>query len=290
MIELQAHAKINLSLEVTGQCEDGFHNIVSILQLISLHDTLTFRGVEGEGLHFETDDPFMLAEGENNLVLKAARLLRKKTGTNKGAHISLRKSIPTSAGLGGGSSDAAATLQGLSRLWGIDLPGGELSSLGSMVGSDVPFFLNGPTALVTGRGEQVRPVATLWTFWVVLVCPTYNIPGKTKRLYASLHPEDMSDGAATRQVLDAIERGEYAPSLSLHNSFERAAFEVFDGLNTVHQHILDAMAPNVHLSGSGPTLYILYPETQEFAARRLHERLLSRGLPSLLAQSVTRGW
>ncbi len=119
MITEQAHAKLNLSLELTGRREDGYHDIVSVMQLIDLHDVLVFR--RAEGLEVECDDEDLAAEGEGNLVWKAARLLQETTGVREGAHINLLKRIPMAAGMGGGSSDAAATLRGLARLGGLHL-------------------------------------------------------------------------------------------------------------------------------------------------------------------------
>ncbi|MDQ3927993.1 MAG: 4-(cytidine 5'-diphospho)-2-C-methyl-D-erythritol kinase, partial [Chloroflexota bacterium] len=177
MLELPAYAKINLGLEVTGKRPDGYHNLVSIMQLVDLHDTLTFS--PADDLRLFSDDPAMLAEGDNNLVLRAAHLLQRTCDVRKGAHITLDKRVPSAAGLGGGSSDAAATLLGLLRLWGLDLPREELSRLGGLLGSDVPFFFAGPTALVEGRGEQVTPLGASPVFYAVLVSQPYDIPGKT---------------------------------------------------------------------------------------------------------------
>ncbi|MDQ5822802.1 MAG: 4-(cytidine 5'-diphospho)-2-C-methyl-D-erythritol kinase [Chloroflexota bacterium] len=283
MLTLLAYAKINLGLEVTGKRSDGYHNIVSVMQLVDLHDTLTFS--PADDLRLFSDDPAMLAEGDNNLVLRAAHLLRQTSGTGKGAHITLDKRIPSAAGLGGGSSDAVATLLGLSRLWGFDLSLEELSRLGGMLGSDVPFFFAGPTALVEGRGEQVTPLAPPPRFWAVLVSQPYNIPGKTRQLYASLTPEDLGDGSRTREVLSALQQGCDISSMPPFNSFERAAFEVFPGLDRVRGQMVDAGAPNVHLSGSGPTLYTLYSESSAAEAQGLHDTLVHNGLKVYLVES-----
>ncbi|MDQ3704521.1 MAG: 4-(cytidine 5'-diphospho)-2-C-methyl-D-erythritol kinase [Chloroflexota bacterium] len=275
MLELPAYAKINLGLEVTGKRPDGYHNIVSVMQLVDLHDTLTFSPADDIALF--SDDPAMLAEGDNNLVLRAAHLLRQTSDTSDGAYITLDKGIPSAAGLGGGSSDAAATLLGLLRLWGLDVSLEELSRLGATLGSDVPFFFAGPTALVEGRGEQVIPLAPP-PFWAVLVAQPYNIPGKTRQLYASLTPEDLGDGSRTREVLSVLQRRGDISSVPLFNSFERAAFQVFPGLDRVRGQMLQAGAPNVHLSGSGPTLYTLYPHSAADEAQRLYEALAGTGL------------
>ncbi|HEX8228391.1 MAG TPA: 4-(cytidine 5'-diphospho)-2-C-methyl-D-erythritol kinase [Chloroflexia bacterium] len=283
MPELPAYAKINLGLEVTGKRPDGYHNLVSVMQLVDLHDRLTFSPADNVRLF--SDDPAMLAEGENNLVLRAAYLLRQASGTGKGAHITLDKRIPSAAGLGGGSSDAAATLLGLSRLWGLDLSREELSRLGSTLGSDVPFFFGGPTALVEGRGEQVTSLAPLLLFLAVLVSQPYHIPGKTRQLYASLAPEDLGDGTRTREVLSVLQRGGDISSVPLFNSFKRAAFQVFPGLERVRRQMLDAGAPNVYLSGSGPTLYTLYPQSAASEAQRLYDTLIDNGLKVYLVES-----
>lgn len=283
MLELPAYAKINLGLEVMGKRPDGYHNLVSVMQLVDLHDTLTFSPADGIALF--SDDPAMLAEGDNNLVLRAAHLLRQTYGSDKGAHITLDKRIPSAAGLGGGSSDAAATLLGLSRLWGLDLSREELSRLGSTLGSDVPFFFAEPTALVEGRGEQVTPLAPPPAFWAVLVSQSYNIPGKTRQLYASLALEDLGDGSRVHEVLSVLQQGGDISSIPLFNSFEPAAFQVFPGLERVRGQMLAAGAPNVHLSGSGPTLYTLYPHSATSEAQRLYNTLVDNGLNVYLVES-----
>jgi 4-diphosphocytidyl-2-C-methyl-D-erythritol kinase len=283
MLELQAYAKINLGLEVTGKRPDGYHNIVSVMQLVDLHDTLTFS--PADELRLFSNDPAMLEEGDNNLVLRAAHLLRHTYGNSQGAHITLEKRIPSAAGLGGGSSDAAATLVGLSRLWGLNVASEELSRLGALLGSDVPFFLAGPTALVEGRGEQVTPIEPTPTFYAVLVFQPYNIPGKTRQLYASLTPQDLSDGSRTRAVLKALRHGSDISAMAVFNSFERAAFQVFPGLDQVRKRMFEAGAPNVHLSGSGPTLYTLYPGPRAGEAQELYKTLAQSGLRAYRVRS-----
>ncbi len=151
---LKAYAKINLTLEVLGRREDGYHDIVSILQTIDLHDTLTLEPAQDMALECDQSE----LEGPDNLVLKAAALLREATGCHQGARLKLQKGIPLAAGLGGGSSDAAAALLGLSRLWGLGLSAEKLMPLAAKLGSDVPFFLYGGTAMAQGRGEIVRPL------------------------------------------------------------------------------------------------------------------------------------
>lgn len=285
MITRNAYAKINLSLEVTGRRDDGYHDIVSVMQLVDLHDTLTFSPADSE-ITLECDNPILAADAKSNLVWRAARLLQEISKTGKGARIELQKNIPLAAGLGGGSSDAAATLLGLSELWELNLSGEELRNLSGVLGSDVPFFLDGPTALVEGRGEKVTPVTSPPLAWVVLVCQNFYIANKTERLYGTIDKSDFSPGIVTRQLLAAMRRGEFPTSSLLYNTFERAAYRVFEGLDIVRQAIVKAGGDDVRLSGSGPTLYVLFPDAKEGEARALHETLQGEGLRTFLAKTA----
>src|SRR4030042_180950 len=154
MIPLKAYAKINLTLEALSKRPDGYHEIASVRQATSLADTLTFE--PAETLDFNCDVPEL--QTGDNLVLKAARLLKEISGYKKGARINLTKKIPLAAGLGSGSTDAAATLVGLNKLWGLNLSRAKLLELAAKLGSDVPFFLYGGTALAQERGEQGTPL------------------------------------------------------------------------------------------------------------------------------------
>ncbi|MFC1956296.1 4-(cytidine 5'-diphospho)-2-C-methyl-D-erythritol kinase, partial [Chloroflexota bacterium] len=152
MLKIEAPAKLNLTLEVLGERPDGYHEIRSVIQTINLCDSLSFR--MSENITFNSDTPGWNAE--ESLVSRAASLLQKTTGCSKGAIIEVNKHIPLVAGLGGDSSDTAATLRGLNQLWESGLPQEELLELAARLGSDVPFFIHSGTALVAGRGELVR--------------------------------------------------------------------------------------------------------------------------------------
>ena len=281
MLTQDAYAKLNLGLEVTAQRDDGYHDLVSVMQIIDLHDTLTFAPSDGEVI-VDCDHPILAAEGRSNLVWRAARLLQETAKVSQGARIELEKRIPLASGLGGGSSDAAATLKGLSELWELSLSHDEMRNLAAMLGSDVPFFLEGTTALVEGKGDRVTLISAPPPAWVVLVCEPYNVPNKTERLYGSLERHDMSAGIITRQLVAAIRRGEFPTASLRYNAFERVAYRVFEGLDDVRQKIVSAGGDDVRLSGSGPTLYVLFPEPEEERARALHETLLGDGLRSHL--------
>jgi 4-diphosphocytidyl-2-C-methyl-D-erythritol kinase len=284
----RAFAKLNLCLEIIGRREDNYHDITSVIQAIDLHDTLTFSPAQEGAITLHCDDANLASEGERNLVMKAARLLQKAAGVNEGAHITLHKGIPLSAGLGGGSSDAAATLVGLSDLWGLRIGKERLLELAAMLGSDVPFFLEGPTALVEGRGERVTRTPSPPPGWAVLVCPEYDIKDKTRRMYASLTRADLSEGIVTHRLLAALVAGAFPDSTLLYNAFERVADTIFDNLNATRATIMRASGRDAHLSGSGPTLYTLYPAAQESHARKLHASLQAAGLRTYLTQLITR--
>ena len=167
MITEHAYAKLNLTLEVVGKREDGYHDLASIIQTVDLYDTLEF--IEDDEIALECSD-YSIA-GPGNLVVKAAEALRQETGVALGARIRLTKRIPVSAGLGGGSADAAATLRGLNQLWGLNLTERRLADIGARVGSDVPFLVSGGTAFVSGRGERMDRLPTPEIGRFVVVSP-----------------------------------------------------------------------------------------------------------------------
>jgi len=288
MITLFAHAKINLTLEVLGRRDDGYHEVMTVLQAIDLKDTLIFGQPQGEqqpGIDIECDHPDL--KSSHNLAVKAARLLQETVGCNKGALISIEKGIPVAAGLGGGTSDAAATLRALNELWQLGLSQDRLLQLAAEVGSDTAFFLHGGTALGEGRGEKVTPLPPFPPSSIVLLRPPVDVPhNKTQRLYASLNPSHFTQGQFSKGMVDLLEQGSEIPSPSLFNIFERVAFAAFPGLEGYWQHFLDYGADNVHLAGSGPTLFTLVQD--EDKGKELYQTLSEEGLEVYLVQTVAR--
>jgi 4-diphosphocytidyl-2-C-methyl-D-erythritol kinase len=169
-VVVRAPAKVNLFLEVIAKRPDGYHDLITFMVAVGLFDVLEFREEPGGAVRLTCDDP-SLSVGEDNLVWRAADVFRRRTGIARGVHIHLRKRIPLAAGLGGGSSDAAATLKGLNWLWQADRSAGELAELGAALGSDVPFFFALPAAWCMGRGERVEPYPLRRPLNVVLACP-----------------------------------------------------------------------------------------------------------------------
>jgi 4-diphosphocytidyl-2-C-methyl-D-erythritol kinase len=217
-------------------------------------------------------------------VAKAVSLLQKTTSAAKVVRIEITKSIPLVGGLGGDSSDAAATLRGLNELWKLELDGNELTELATQLGSDVPFFLYGGTALMAGRGEIITPLPPVPRRYFVLVPPDIPpLPDKTKQLYASLKSGHYTKGEATEKLARVLREGERFDSSLLFNVFENVAFDVFPGLKEYCDTVLKAGLKNVYLAGSGPTLYTMFEEKTE--AETLVKKLEQNSIKTFLAET-----
>lgn len=249
-MEALAFAKLNLTLEVLGRRADGYHEVRTILQTIDLADRLEIQPYST--LRVECDDPAL--SGEANLVWRAALALARCRKVPPRASVFIQKHIPVGMGLGGGSSDAAAALVTLNQLWGLALSLPALSQVAAGVGSDVPFFLWGGTALAEGRGERIQPLPSLPRLPVTLVCPSTTIPHKTAHLYSCLTPSHYSDGAATRRMVEHLDRGQFSEE-AVSNVFEEVAFSVFPRLGELRRRLEASLGRTVHLSGSGPALF-----------------------------------
>ncbi len=281
MITVKAPAKINLTLEVLGKRDDGFHEIRSVLQTIDLYDTLHFS--TGRDITFECDMEGWSAE--TSLVTQASKLVREATGSTSGAAIKIEKRIPLLSGLGGDSSDAAAVLNGLNELWKLNLPSEKLLELAARLGSDVPYFIKSGTALAEGRGEVLTPLPPLPETWAVLVVPDIPVmPGKTARLYAGLKKEHFTDGKITAKLVRAIHKDiKVIPSL-LFNTFENIAFDYFPELNVYKEHLIKLGASQVRLAGSGPTLFTIFDNKKQ--AEDIYIRCKDQGMKVYLAETL----
>jgi len=256
----EAFAKVNRSLVVLGKRPDGFHELDTVFQAVSLADRLSFE--ESSALTLAVDDPSVPA-GAENLVLRAARALAEAAGVKARAAIALEKRIPAGGGLGGGSADAAVTLLGLSALWELELPLERLAEVGAALGSDVPFFLHGGTARGTGRGERIAPLPDLPPRGVVLVMPPF--PAATPEVFRRLGAPAW-DGRPAPEIAAVPDR----------NDLEAAAEELFPALRAVREALGATGATQARLSGSGSTVFGLYPD---LAAATEAARLLE-GLPA----------
>ncbi len=266
-LELSAPAKVNLILKVLGRRQDGFHDIWSVMQTIGLSDRLTISlRPESSGISLACDEP-SLPTDRRNLIYRAAERVLAEADVKTGVHIAVQKSIPVAAGLGGGSSDAAATILGLARLLALDWPVERLARLGEELGSDVPFFFYAPTAVAQGRGERVTALTLSGARWIVLVQPGFPIETRWayERLAASRAAVAPLPGA-----LHALER-ETAVTWDaliplMANDFEAAVFPTHPVLADIKRLLLEQGAEAALLSGSGATMFGVF-KTQEAAER-----------------------
>jgi 4-diphosphocytidyl-2-C-methyl-D-erythritol kinase len=247
-----APAKVNLYLEVLGKRPDGYHQIETLMVTVGLCDTLVFRDAPA-GIELTCTNP-RVPLGEENLIVRAARLLQSRTGTSRGCRVRLVKRIPMAAGLGGGSTDAAAALLGLNRLWKLGLANDALGRLGAELGSDVPFFLNGPAAWCTGRGEIITavPVGAVLSF--VLLCPSFGLA--TAEVYRNVTvPARPENGEAIRS---ALAQGEVAEvGRRLFNRLEEAAVRLDARVTEDYKRLADLAPAGQRMSGSGSSLFAL---------------------------------
>ena len=280
-----AYAKINLTLAVLGRREDGYHRLASVMQTISLHDTLRFTvgGSVKAGGSFVCDVAELSAP--DNLVARAADALRAEVGRPElGADIELHKEVPAQGGLGGGSSDAATTLAALNALWELGLSPERLETLAARLGSDTAYFVGGGTARIEGRGEVVRPLPDAEPLWLVLARPPVSV--STPSVFRALTPADYGDAADTDAVVAAIQAGQPLPFDRLTNTLERSVMQSYPVVLRARDSLLDLGASLVIMSGSGPSLFAPYRSLA--AAAALYERAKARGLQVWLCHTVTR--
>jgi 4-diphosphocytidyl-2-C-methyl-D-erythritol kinase len=288
-MRLLAPAKINLHLRVGPRRDDGFHPLLSWMTTVGLFDMLDLtpidsagRRVGGDaGLSLATDDP-QLPTDARNLVVRAAQAMADSAGLREGSPTGksgtsafLYKRIPTGAGLGGGSSDAARAMLGLARLWGWKSSRHQLAELAATIGSDVPFFFHGPSSICTGRGETVKPTRPPAARWAVLALPKIAMP--TPEVYAKFDEmrlgaeEDVRrqpdfDSWATEPANDLLPR--------LVNDLEAPAFALRPDLDDLRTRVEQQLGQPVRMSGSGSSLFTLYDAqaAAEYAAKRVAER------------------
>ena len=262
---VSAFAKINLSLEVVGKYDTRYHEIKTILQTVGIRDIIEIR--RWSRLRVECDVPSLA--GSNNLVWKAAHKLAKHAGIPAQARIFINKQIPVGMGLGGGSSDAAATLIALNKFWKLHLEPIELTKIAKELGSDVPFFLQGGTALGEGKGELITQLPDLPPLELLLICPNQTIPDKTATLYSQLNASNFSDGGITNSMVGSLVTGQL-PTDIIHNVFESIAFQTFPTLSNIFQVIQMSVNASPHLCGSGPGIFCFPSNKTEFDQLRYY--------------------
>jgi 4-diphosphocytidyl-2-C-methyl-D-erythritol kinase len=260
---VEAFAKVNRDLRVLGKRPDGYHELDTIFQTIDLTDRMDFLEREDDEVQL-TIEGASLPVSEENLVLRAARALLARAGVTRGADIHLSKKIPVGGGLGGGSSNAAATLRALAALWKLSLTDADLHALAAAIGSDVPFFLVGGRARGTGRGATLRPLADGPEEWLVLVFPPFSL--STAVVYVALSAPPLTDSPGPSNLRNSDTGG--GPD---RNDLEPAAESLQGGLRRFRLALSDLGATSARLSGSGSTVFGVFGD--EESARRAFEGL-----------------
>ncbi|MBY0164050.1 4-(cytidine 5'-diphospho)-2-C-methyl-D-erythritol kinase [Paenibacillus lautus] len=259
----KAPAKINLMLDVLHKRPDGFHEVEMVMTMIDLADRLEMSEQKRDTIIITSQAGYIPLD-EKNLAFQAARLIKERYDVKKGVHIHLDKKIPVAAGLAGGSSDAAATLRGLNRLWGLGIPQHELLALGAELGSDVPFCVTGGTALATGRGEVLRPIPNPPQCWVIVAKPPINV--STAEVYGRLRSEQIQSHPSAEQMVDALAQGSFQQMCqSLGNVLEEVTLKMHPEVQQLKEGMLKLGADGALMSGSGPTVFGLVSKESKVA-------------------------
>jgi len=268
-VYVQANAKINLTLDVLGKRQDGYHNIRSVMQSISLNDRISLTKTPGN-ISVHCGNPKVPCNSDN-LVCRAALALKEATGVTSGVHIELRKGIPVAAGLGGGSADAAAVLRGLNVLWNTGLNDNELRQIGKNIGADVPFCLMGGTALAEGIGEILTPLKPLPRMYLVLFKPEFGVSTADvyrahDRTQASLAHEVPKE--STPAVLSGIDNGDLEAVIAgIGNMLQNTTTVLYPEVQKIIDRLVDRGVKKALMCGSGPTVCAIVSDQE--AAKKL---------------------
>lgn len=265
---IKAYAKINLGLDVIGRLENGYHEVKMVMQTVGIYDVLDFQRTEG-GIVITTDSG-ELPTGEGNLIYKAAKLMIEKYGIKEGVKIHLEKHIPIAAGMAGGSTDAAATLKGMNRLFDLGCTLKDLMELGVQIGADVPYCVMGGTALAEGIGEKLTPLAPAPDCYVLVAKPDINV--STKYVYEHLDAQEIVKHPDIDGMIEAIAEESLQGILDrMENVLETVTVSAYPVIRTIKERMKELGAINSLMSGSGPTVFGIFVEKD--MARRAYDKL-----------------
>jgi len=268
-MRLRALAKINLTLDVIGKREDGYHELRMIMQTIRMYDQLEMNVSSRHGIRLKTNLPY-LPVNENNLVCKACRLLMDEFDVSDGLDIQLKKVIPVAAGMAGGSSDAAAAMVGANRMFGLGLSMKELMDRAVKIGADVPYCIMRGTVLAEGIGEQLTPLSPVPKGYVLIAKPGISV--STKTVYSNLNVGKITRHPDADGMIRALDQNDfYGMAKRLGNVLEAVTIPVYPVIHKIKQQMISHGAVNALMSGSGPTVFGLFDnkEKAEAACRKL---------------------
>ncbi len=273
-LKLRALAKINLGLDVLGRRENGYHDVRMVMQTIYLYDNVTLTKTEEPGIKLQTN-LFYLPVDEKNIAYKAAKLLMDEFQIKEGVHITLDKHIPVAAGMAGGSSNAAAVLVGMNRLFRLGLSEKELMERGVSLGADVPYCVMRGTVLAEGIGEILTPLAPLPKCYILVAKPAISV--STKTVYEKLDAHEIEDHPDIDGVIAGLEAGDLKKVAgSMGNVLERVTIEDYPIIQEIKDTMVEAGALNAMMSGSGPTVFGIFED--RMLARQAQQKIRKAGL------------
>lgn len=273
-MKLRALAKINLGLDVLGRRENGYHDVRMVMQTIYLYDNVTLTKTEEPGIQLQTN-LFYLPVDEKNIAYKAAKLLMDEFQIKEGVHITLDKHIPVAAGMAGGSSNAAAVLVGMNRLFRLGLSEQDLMERGVSLGADVPYCVMRGTVLAEGIGEILTPLAPLPKCYILVAKPSISV--STKTVYEKLDAHEIEDHPDIDGVIAGLEAGDLKKVAgSMGNVLERVTIEDYPIIQEIKNAMVEAGALNAMMSGSGPTVFGIFED--RMLARQAQQKIRKAGL------------
>ncbi len=253
-IRLKARAKINLSLDVLGKREDGYHDVRMVMQTIGIYDRLIITKIPEDEIRIQSNLFYL----QNNLIYKAAKLLKDEFGFAGGVDVNLNKFIPVAAGMAGGSTDAASTLFGINKIYELGLSQNKLMELGVQIGADAPYCIMRGTALAEGIGEQLSRLKPVPHMWIVVAKPPINI--STKLVYEQLDMNDILYHPNVDKMIQAINKESIEEiAANMGNVLERVTIPLYPIIDSIKNDMLSHGAINAMMSGSGPTVFGIFP-------------------------------
>ncbi len=285
-IELKSRAKINLSIDVLGKRKDGYHLVEMIMQTIDLYDIIKIKELSTEDIVIKSDSSDIPLD-EGNIVYKAINLLKNKFKINKGVEVFIQKNIPIAAGMAGGSSNAAAVLVGLNKLWQLNLSDVELQEIGFKLGADVPFCICGGAVLASGVGEELTYIKGLHKDISILVCKP-DLFVSTKDVYGGLDLENIQNRPDNKLLIDCLNRDDIdIVASNMVNVLETVTSKYHKEINEIEKIMIENKALGSMMSGSGPTVFGLFENKEQ--ALRGKEKLLEKYSQVYVVNSNEKG-
>ncbi|MGE5632323.1 MAG: 4-(cytidine 5'-diphospho)-2-C-methyl-D-erythritol kinase [Caulobacteraceae bacterium] len=281
----KAAAKINLAIDVLRKRPDGYHDVVMIMQSVALFDTITIRVVKGD-IKITTNSA-KIPTDRTNIVYKAAEYLKTKYNVKDGVIINIDKNIPVAAGLAGGSADAAVTLKLLNKAWDLRLSKNELLEAGKKLGSDVPFCIQGGTALAEGLGERLTPLPGIPDCYILLAKPSVSI--STKEVYEGLRMEEIKIRPDIKEMIKCIEEGELAGIASnMRNVLETVTVRKCPQIEELKSKLVEYGALGSMMSGSGPTVFGIFKDMA--SAHNAYDNVKSMVNDIFVVKTINQTW